>query len=120
MIKTIIDVLLSILLGGLFALVLVLACPMGAEGESWFEAVCSRLKRGWSHLCRTEIRLLGIGLAVGSYILLLAFPGLVLASWTAFWLLVLYAPMVLFELADKAKVRIREMGEKKITATERK
>ena len=119
MIKTIIDVLLSLLLGGLMALLFVLACPIGSEGESWIDAVSSRLKTGWRRLGRTEIRMIGIALAVASYILILPFPGLVLCGWTSYWMLVLYAPEVLENLADKAKAKLFRR-KAKITAEVRK
>ena len=120
MIKTIIDVLLSLLLGGLMALLFVLACPIGSEGESWLDAVTSRLKTGWRRLGRTEIRMVGIALAVASYILILPFPGLVLCGWTSYWMLVLYAPEVLEDLADKAKAKLFRRNKAKITAEVRK
>lgn len=120
MIRTIIDVLLSLVLGGLLALLFVLACPVGSEGEGWLDAVTSRLKTGWKRLARTEIRMMGITLAVASYILILPFPGLVSCGWTCYWMLVLYAPEILVELADKAKAKLFRRGKAKIVAVEKK
>jgi hypothetical protein len=101
MIRTIIDVLISLLIGAAFALLFVLLCPLGkTRGD--------RFRHGWSAMKRDEVRLLLVVQAVLSYMFIIPFQMVVMGAWTATWLVVFYCPDVIYAYVDCGKAWIVE------------